>query len=103
MLTADDSVVVANCLLILCNRLIMMLQKQIETLLSVFTDEGGFTEALTAERLQHRTQENIEQDAPVCQVCGKPMMRRVVKKGVNSGKEFWNCTGYPDCRGTRKI
>ena len=102
-LTTDDSVVAANCLLILCNRLIMMLQKQIETLLSVFTEEGGFTEALTAERLQHRTQESIEQDAPQCPVCGKPMIRRVAKKGVNSGKEFWSCTGYPDCRGTRKI
>ena len=102
-LMTDDSVVAANCLLILCNRLIMMLQKQIETLLSVFTEEGGFTEALTAERLQHRTQESIEQDAPQCPVCCKPMIRRVAKKGVNSGKEFWSCTGYPDCRGTRKI
>ena len=102
-LTADDSIIAANCLLILCNRLILMLQKQIETLLSVFTEEGGFTEALTAERLQHRTQESIEQDAPQCPVCGKPMIRRVAKKGVNSGKEFWSCTGYPDCRGTRKI
>ncbi len=102
-LMADDSVIAANCLLILCNRLIMMLQKQIETLLTVFTEEGGFTEALTAERLQYRTQESIEQDAPACPICGKPMIRRVAKKGVNSGKEFWSCTGYPDCRGTRKI
>ena len=85
------------------DKLIMMIQKQIEMLLSVFTDEGGFTEALTAERLQHRTKESIEQDAPQCPVCGKPMIRRIAKKGVNSGKEFWSCTGYPDCRGTRKI
>lgn len=102
-LSADDSIIAANCLLILCNRLIMMIQKQIETLLAVFTEEGGFTEALTAERLQHRTNESIEQDAPTCPVCGKPMIRRVAKKGVNSGKEFWSCTGYPDCRGTRNI
>lgn len=102
-LTADDSVVAANCLLILCNRLIMMIQKQIETLLSVFTTEGGFTEALTAERLKHRTQESVEQDAPTCPICGKPMIRRVAKKGINSGKEFWSCTAYPDCHGTRKI
>lgn len=27
----------------------------------------------------------------------------VAKKGVNSGKEFWSCSGYPDCNGTRKI
>jgi len=28
---------------------------------------------------------------------------KVAKKGVNSGKEFWSCSGYPECNGTRKI
>ena len=31
------------------------------------------------------------------------MIKRVAKKGVNSGKEFWSCSGYPECYGTRKI
>lgn len=35
--------------------------------------------------------------------CGKPMIKRVAKKGMNSGKEFWSCSSYPDCNGTRKI
>lgn len=102
-LSSDNSIIVANCLLVLCNRLINMLKKQIETQLSTFKEEGGFTEALTAERLQHRTDKSIEDNAPVCPICGKPMLRRVAKKGVNSGNEFWSCSGYPDCRGTRKI
>ena len=102
-LTADDPIVVANCLLILCDRLTLMINKQLDTLLAKFTEEGGFTEALTAERLQYRRQESVEQDAPECPVCGKPMIRRMAKKGINSGKEFWSCSGYPDCRGTRKI
>ncbi|MBR4499547.1 MAG: four helix bundle suffix domain-containing protein [Paludibacteraceae bacterium] len=101
-LNAND-IAAANCLLILCNRLINMLTKQIETQLSTFTEEGGFTEALTAERLQHRTEKSAEGDAPACPVCGKPMIRRVAKKGVNSGNEFWSCSGYPECHGTRKI
>jgi len=102
-LNTDDSIVVANCLLILCNRLILMLQKHIETLLGDFTVEGGFTEALTAERLQHRSQKSTEENAPTCPVCGKPMIKRVAKKGINSGKEFWSCSGYPECNGTRKM
>ena len=31
------------------------------------------------------------------------LVRNVVKKGVNSGKEFWSCSGYPECNGTRRI
>ena len=38
-----------------------------------------------------------------CPVCGKPMIKRMAKKGVNSGKEFWSCSSYPECNGTRKI
>jgi DNA topoisomerase I len=36
-------------------------------------------------------------DAPSCPLCQKPMARR---KGPYS--EFWGCTGFPNCRGTRK-
>ena len=49
---------VANCILVLCNRLIMMLGKQIENQLAAFREEGGFTEALTAERLAYRTEQS---------------------------------------------
>ena len=99
----DDSLVAANCLLVLSGRLIMMLQRQIEHLLGEFKEEGGFTEGLTAERLAHRAEKSRQADAPSCPVCGKPMIKRVCKKGINSGKEFWSCSGYPDCNGTRKI
>jgi ssDNA-binding Zn-finger/Zn-ribbon topoisomerase 1 len=80
-----------------------MLTKQIDTLLNIFTQEGGFTEALTAERLQNKTNQSLEQNAPPCPLCGKTMIKRVAKKGINSGKEFWSCSAYPDCRGTRQI
>ena len=93
----------ANCLLILCNRLILMLGKQITNQLSTFREEGGFTEGLTAERLAYRTEKSINADAPLCPKCGKPMIKRVAKKGVNSGKEFWSCSTYPNCNGTKKI
>jgi restriction system protein len=38
-----------------------------------------------------------------CPQCSKPMIRRTAKRGANAGGEFWGCTGYPACRGTRPI
>lgn len=38
-----------------------------------------------------------------CPLCSKPMARRNAKRGANAGGEFWGCTGYPACRGTRPI
>lgn len=102
-LESGDSLIAANCILILCNRLIMMLGKQIENQLGAFREEGGFTEALTAERLAARAEKSIIQGAPQCPKCGRPMIKRMVRKGVNSGKEFWSCSGYPECNGTRSI
>jgi four helix bundle suffix protein len=102
-LLSDDSMTVANCVLVLCNRLILMLGKQIDNQLTVFRQEGGFTEALTAERLAHRAEQSRQDEAPECPVCGLPMIKRMAKKGVNSGKEFWSCSAYPKCNGTRKI
>ena len=41
--------------------------------------------------------------ATVCPLCAKSMARRTAKRGANAGGEFWGCTGYPACRGTRPI
>ena len=102
-LRSNDSMVEANCLIILCNRLIMMLGKQIENQLATFKEEGGFTEALSAERLAFRAEKSVQGTAPLCPKCGKPMIKRVAKKGINAGKEFWSCSSYPNCDGTRTI
>ena len=102
-LNTNDSLTAARCILVLCNKLIMMLSKQLEQQLQSFTEEGGFTEALTAERLKHRAEQSAQEDAPLCPQCGKPMIKRMAKKGTNSGKPFWSCSDYPNCHGTRKI
>jgi restriction system protein len=41
--------------------------------------------------------------ATLCPLCSKSMVRRTAKRGANAGGEFWGCTGYPACRGTRPI
>lgn len=81
----------------------MMLGKQIENQLESYREEGGFTEALSAERLSFRVKQSLQADAPYCPKCGKPMIKRVAKKGKNAGNAFWSCSGYPECNGTMNI
>lgn len=38
---------------------------------------------------------------PSCPKCQAPMVRRTAKKGANAGSQFWGCSTYPACRGTR--
>lgn len=36
-----------------------------------------------------------------CPLCNAPMRKRVAKQGQHQGREFWGCTTFPKCRGTR--
>lgn len=38
---------------------------------------------------------------PLCPTCQASMVRRTAKKGANAGSQFWGCSQYPECRGTR--
>jgi len=40
-------------------------------------------------------------DSPACPVCHSAMVWRTAKRGANSGTEFWGCSQYPGCKGTR--
>ena len=40
---------------------------------------------------------------PNCPNCGKSMVRRTARRGHNAGGQFWGCSAYPGCRGTRPI
>ena len=66
-----------------------MLQGQIHSQLEDFRQTGGFTENMTAERLEARKAQAMTAGAPVCPKCGKPMLRRMQRKGQMQGREFW--------------
>lgn len=36
-----------------------------------------------------------------CPICGSRMVRRTARRGRNSGNQFWGCSRYPKCKGTR--
>jgi DNA-binding helix-hairpin-helix protein with protein kinase domain len=40
---------------------------------------------------------------PDCPFCGKQMVKRTARRGRNVGSQFWGCSGYPHCKGTRNL
>ncbi len=46
------------------------------------------------------TNSNIELNDQPCPVCSSKMILRTARKGKNTGKQFWGCSGFPKCRGT---
>ncbi len=94
-LDSDDATVVANALLIIIGRALNMLKSQIEAQGRAFEEAGGFSERLTARRIEARDRQRAS-DAPECPQCGKPLRRRKSAKG-----DFWGCPAYPECKGTR--
>lgn len=95
-LDADDAVVVANAMLIIIGRALNMLKSQIEAQGRDFEKGGGFSERLTAKRIEAR--EKDKPPSPECPLCGKPMRHRKSARGP-----FWGCSGFPECKGTRPV
>ena len=38
-----------------------------------------------------------------CPECGSVMVRRMARRGLHAGEEFWGCSTFPTCRGTVPI
>lgn len=99
----ENPEIASNALLVLCLRENKMLQSQIQSCLESFRQTGGFSENMTAERLEVRKTQAATVGAPACPKCGKPMLKRMQRKGQGQGREFWGCSDYPACNGTRPI
>lgn len=93
----------ANALLTLCLRINRMLQNLLVNRLSEFKEKGGFTENMTSERIQAKRSQMEASGNPNCPKCGKPMYKRMQKKGQFQGREFWGCSDYPKCDGIINI
>jgi len=110
-----DPGVVANALICLIHQTNYLLDQQISALERDFVQEGGYSEQLAAARIAERQkqdqadrsdvtdQSGKKQKAPACPQCGKPMALRTARKGQRAGSQFWGCSGYPECKGTRPL
>jgi len=102
-----DAAVRANAAICLINQANFLLDRQIAALEKAFIEGGGYSEQLAAARLAERerrkrdpvAQPNPSERIPACPQCGKPMVLRTAQKGKNTGRQFWGCSGYPDCKG----
>lgn len=53
------------------------------------------------EALASAASQTQQTEMPRCPSCQSKMVLRTAKKGPNAGSQFWGCTEYPKCRGTR--
>ncbi len=97
-LDSTDPVVFANAMLLIIGRALNMLKSQISAQGKAFEETGGFSERLMTRRLEAREGQRASEPAPPCPQCGQAMRRRKSAKG-----EFWGCTAYPECKGTKPI
>jgi restriction system protein len=108
-----DPAVRANALICLINQANYLLDRQIEALEKAFIAEGGYSEQLATARIAERSRKKNSSDRsdptdrsdliPACPKCGKPMALRTAQKGKNAGRQFWGCTGYPECKHAAEI
>jgi len=47
--------------------------------------------------------DRTEKEKPACPLCKGLMVLRTARKGKNSGSQFWGCSGYPECKGVRRL
>ena len=97
-LDSQDPVVVANAMHLIIGRALNMLKSQIAAQGKAFEETGGFSERLHTRRLEVREGQRAAEPAPDCPQCKEHMRRRKSAKG-----NFWGCTTYPECKGTRPI
>lgn len=73
--------------------------------------EGREIELIAGDQLAQLIQEqapNVAEravapasQAPLCPKCAEHMVLRTARKGSNTGSDFWGCSRFPNCRGTR--
>lgn len=95
----ENCTVVANAMILLLQRNISMLKNQITRLGELFLEDGGFKERMYQCRSEVREAKTpLDADAPICPECSKNMRKRHSTRG-----DFWGCSAYPKCKGTRAI
>jgi len=98
-----DAFVRANALICLIHQANYLLDQQINALEKAFIEDGGYSEALAAKRIEHRNEQNQSDQFPACPQCKSKMVLRTAKTGEHAGKQFLGCNAYPNCKGTRRL
>jgi len=93
-----DDITAANALIVLIQRTTGLLGRQLNRLESDFVARGGIKEKMFQARVEARDKAAAEPNPPDCPQCDHPMRKRRSARG-----EFWGCSRYPECKGTRPV
>ena len=74
-------------------------EKKSVCLKKMIMDPEETKQEIESKKVETSVSENSEPDK-VCPRCGKKLILRTAKKGVNAGKQVWGCSGFPKCRYT---
>jgi four helix bundle suffix protein len=104
-----EPAILANTLICLIHQANYLMDQQLVALEQAFIKGGGYSEQLAVARLaeRERRQKNpTDRSDPTdliknCPLCAKLMTLRTARQGKHAGTQFWGCTGYPACKGTR--
>lgn len=108
-LSHADPGIVANTLICLIHQTNYLLDQQIRALERAFVEEGGYSEQLATARVAFRREQpdraepSNRPQAPNCPLCRQPLVLRTAKQGSKAGSQFWGCSAYPNCKGTRPL
>ena len=50
-----------------------------------------------------KTPTSVSRATPECPDCQGPMRQRTARQGATAGTQFWGCSNYPRCQGTRDV
>ncbi len=111
-LSSPDPAVVANAIICLIHQANYLLDRQVAALERDLVKQGGYTEQLAAARIAERAKaltdrsdrsDQSDRSLPNCPLCGRPMALRTARTGARVGRQFWGCSGFPACKGTRPL
>ncbi len=74
---------------------------QLARLIANIQSAPGKTDVSVAPTPAYPQKPNAVSSIPSCPLCDREMVMRTAKKGGNIGKQFWGCSEFPKCQGTR--
>ena len=77
-------------------------EKEVESIVSMIENgQLSKTRKTNKEHIKHvKSIVKEKENKKACPKCGRALVLRVAKQGVNKGNEFYGCSSYPKCRHT---
>lgn len=62
---------------------------------------GMMAEVIRTQAATSVAEVAVASSAPLCPRRESLMILRIARRGANAGQQFWGCSTYPKCQGTR--